>query len=324
MSSAFVSNNILQGSIDSIRTKIKDLEQNEKLIAVTSEMDLLLNNQEFPLEDLCCALDINQKTELEECLNIAQKLADKISKQLNLKENGSVLKFQESSWIYLRPFIEHLIDHFDSSIEERSLYYKILETNINEHNQWSQNLSKHYRYPVAICEKSTINDIYDIYNAHLVIKNYTKREKEARDNFSYRYYGGKHGQSTTFYNLMVRAGLSKDNFKKGKYNYRNSVYVKSVTLQSNDIPGSVKELLEIVMSTHKNTEEIYIAFIFKLNENIPFTFSDLYNYNCMIDLTFFKEYTLLAKIIEKKCVHLCFKDDKQKKIRSTRNVNRRS
>ncbi len=125
--------------------------------------------------------------------------------------------------------------------------------------------------------------------------------------FSYRFFEGKFDESRinpqTFYNLIVRAGFTKDDFEKGKHGYQDRIFVKPIRLKQETPPLCDQEIQEAIESNLKKAFQPYVTFVFELPKNAKFKIQDLGRTN----------HEPLATIIEEneRRLYLCFSNNKR-------------
>jgi hypothetical protein len=231
------------------------------------------------------------------------------------EDSGRVVKFKSLPWAQLEPHLNHLVEEVinDPSYESRTLCFQVKREDWEQYRQWEDGYRNKCRYPIGYSSSShkaegeRVNGIYEIYHKEFSITNATKKEEEARNIFSYRFFEGKFDESRinpqTFYNLVVRAEFTKDDFEKGKYGYQDRIFVKPIRLKQETAPLCDQEIQEAIESNLKKAFQPYIVFVFELPKNAKFKVQDLGR----------THHEPLATIIEENERHLyvCFSNNKR-------------
>ncbi|OJW69817.1 MAG: hypothetical protein BGO68_05405 [Candidatus Amoebophilus sp. 36-38] len=279
--------------LENLRAEIRATEEAGQLLKAAQQMDRLLKMVSRPtLEDLCYALDLNHRAPfVESRKNRPHQLADLIAEYLEIDPQASTICFKTHSWRQLRPYLDYLIAETaaDSSYEKRTFKYKSEGKDSNLHYEWFDTHMQSYKYPIAIGGGNhgaegnrSEKGVWDIYHKEITINNYTQKETESRESFAYHFHGGSLDTDkinpTTFYNLMVRAGFTEEDFEEGKYGFQDKVLVKPIILTKHTPEECNEELRMNVVSTLMQSKHPYVALIFGLQPDVTFTISELYRH----------------------------------------------
>ena len=236
-----------------------------------------------------------------------------------IKETDDGVEISPSPWIHVQPCLDDLIKKTlaDSSYEKRTFRFQVTREDWKSYQQWEDKVFKSLEYPVGCSsfnknvEGDRIEGVYKVYHKELTLTNATKKEKEARNSFAYRFFEGKfdksHINANTFYNLMVRAGFTKEDFKKGKYGYQDQIFVKPLTLKQTTLPLCIQEVQDVIdTNLHKATQP-FVTFIFELPPSADFKVQELFGP---------RKQEPLATIVEEKerRLYLCFSNDERKRL----------
>lgn len=280
--------------IESLRTKVIDLEKAEEFLEAALMMDQLLRIVDTPtLEDLCYALDLHQKApDIMQKQDRRHQLATLIARHVQINPKKTNINFKQFYWHQIRPYLDYLIAEtiLDPKYEEKIFYYTLKGQYINEHWKWLLHTIRTHNYPISIGGRNNSTEgsksdqgVWDIYHNEITITNNTQKEIEARELFAYQFHGGKLDTTCinpiTFYNLMVRAGFEKEDFKQGKHGFQDKIFVKHILLNKPTIEECDEELRTSVSTILRKAKQPYVTFIFELQPNTPFRLSDVYTYN---------------------------------------------
>lgn len=280
--------------LESLRTKVIDLEKAEEFLEAALMMDQLLAIVGTPtLEDLFYALDLHQKApDIMQKRDRQHQLATLIARHVQINPKKPNINFQQFYWHQIRPYLDYLIAEtiLDPRYEEKTFYYTLKGQYINEHWKWLLHTIRTNNYPISIGGGNNSTEgsksdqgVWDIYHNEITITNDTQKEIEARELFAYQFHGGKLDPTCinpiTFYNLMVRAGFEKEDFKQGKYGFQDKIFVKHILLNKPTIEECEEELRTNVSTILRKAKQPYVTFIFELQPNTPFRLYDVYTHN---------------------------------------------
>ncbi len=217
-------------------------------------------------------------------------------------------------WVELHPQLDHLLEETicDPSYEKRTFCFQVKREDWAHYLQWEDVLRRRYKYPIGYtsanvgCEGDRVGGVYQTYHKELTLINATKKEEEARRSFAYRFFGGYFDESRinshTFYNLMVRAGFTVEDFEKGQYDYQDRIFVKPIRFEQTTLPLCSQEFQEIIDTSLRAIPYPFVTFVFEL----PLTA------DCKVqDLPFHYKHNLLATIVaeNERRLYLCFLND---------------
>jgi hypothetical protein len=300
-----------------LRHQIKNFENREQFLRAAQEMDFFLKKASNPtIDDLCYALDLNRKTQLADRQKRAQTLMQQISKQLGVTDQQPEVTLTISSWKYLRPYLEMLLSHTAGipSFESREFRYSIVREDFKNYVQWERKAIQEFSHPISIgrsnisCEGERVDGVYAVYHQLLFLHNSTQANEEARKDFSYHFHGGELNENSlnprNFYDLMVRAGFRKKDFKKGKHGFQDKVLVKPITLVASTSELIGREFKDTVFSTLKKAKHPYVAFAFSLKDDSPINVNDLYLKNS--EIINFPQILAIILSTQENRLYLCF------------------
>lgn len=249
----------------------------------------------------------------------AHHIAQRMAKRLKVRGNGATVRIEKSSWINYSAFLEYMIKQTvaNPSHERREFCFKVRRADFGKFFHWHEELWKQYRYPIGLvlCNQGSERDSSMI-NMQLTVVNYTKKEQEARTLFAYRFFEGKLDNSRinsrTFYNLMVRAGFTPEDFKACKYGYKDRVFVKPVKLLGQTPLDCAQEVMNTIAKVMKAAKEPYVSFIFEPNPHASFTISDLLH-KTELNRSLFYEFGFPATIAEssENRLYFCFRNERR-------------
>lgn len=244
------------------------------------------------------------------------------------EEQNSVVRFSCTPWMNLQPILSRMIEDTarDPKFEERQFCFQVDREAWTTYYEWSSALFQKYRYPIGIstrnarCEGDRVNGIYQIYYIEVTVHNHTKKEEFVREGGKYKFFGGELDATLvderTFYNLMVRAGFSEDDFKDGQTGLQGRVSVKPVKLKCVSLEECYEEVREMLLPALQKAVEQYITFVFNLSTEAKFTITDLITYNKGAIGNLFHELNNLGTIYEptEKRMYLIFANDRRQKL----------
>jgi len=222
-------------------------------------------------------------------------------------------------WMQLQPCLETLLKEtlIDPSYESRTFRFQIKREDWKKYIEWDINLISSSQYPIGYTSTNRggvgdrVEGLYEIYNKELTLINMTKKEEQARKDFAYHFFKGtldeSHINANTFYNLMVRAGFSPEDFEKGKHDYQERVFVKPITLKQTTALLCNQEIQGVIESTLPKAAQPFVAFVFELPASASFKTQDLLKTERPFPL---------ATIVEEKerRLYLCFSNDQRKRL----------
>lgn len=219
-----------------------------------------------------------------------------------------------SPWCELHPQLDHLIEKTlcDSSYEKRTFCFQIKREDWARYLQWENVLRRRCKYPIGYtsanvgCEGDRVGGVYQTYHKELTLINATQKEEEARRSFAYRFFEGRFDESRinsyTFYNLMVRAGFTIEDFEKGQYDYQDRIFVKPIRLEQTILPLCSQEFQKIIDTNLRAIHYPFVTFVFELLLTADYKVQDL---------PFHYKHNLLATIVaeDERRLYLCFLND---------------
>jgi len=173
------------------------------------------------------------------------------------KESASLLRrpsfptvhVEQTLWVELKPRRESLIEETlaDYNVEERMITFQR-----------------------AVADS----------DSHLLISNLSKKSEEVRD-YPYKPFGGKkaggHLFNDVFFELIAKAGLNKDDFEKGKWGYQDQLYVKEISIDTNNLPidNAIEYIRKEILSRLRKVSQPYLVFVISLGDHAAYTINDV-------------------------------------------------
>jgi hypothetical protein len=320
--------------LDELKAKVLKLEEAGDNLAAAKKMNDLLKLIPSPtIEDLCHGLHLNSNlSHIDEYTNEANRISMLISKYLQVDPNDLEIEIKHYTWKQLWPYLDYMIA---KAVENSAAYelwqvkYTVMGEDMGQYTDWLLARMRHYKYPISISggnyategDKSA-EGVWDIYKQELKIENYAHKELQAREQFAYKFFGGKIDTSQidpgSFYNLMVRAGFTPEHFEEGKHGFQDKIFVKPILLREHNIKKCLIDLRNHIISTLEKAEQPYVTFVFRLEKKTPFCVSKLYSHdNGSLSRYFCEKLSIpRATIIEprEKQIYLCFVNDRRKRL----------
>lgn len=296
--------------------------------------DIIYNNSEGYYQAEKFKGPDSTKKELEYSVIIKSRKSNKTSNEqkteiikicnINIKSNETDVYLPIMDWVKLKPCLNELVKLTiaDDSCEERTIRFKRLGSDSTEYFEWKKSIREGIKAPISIgsgnegAEGERINKVYESYNSFIRITNRIKINREARESFAYKFYGGRpdKGQITpAFYDAMVNAGFTKDDFAIGKFGYQDLIYIKSVSIKNKEVEKGAQELKEFIIATLERIEQPYAAFIIDIDKDVPYSSEELGHYGGRNSFFHEQGYEPLSKIYmaDKNRIYVVYSNDKR-------------